>query len=104
QHCRPDAVITFAEDGLYWHLDHIGIYERTCEAFTDLAGAPALYHVTMREGAMKEMAQAVHARGLGSPDSTFWGMVPEVFGLLSKPPTLVVDVKPWVSRKLAALR
>ncbi len=26
---RPDAVITFAEDGLYWHLDHIGVHERT---------------------------------------------------------------------------
>ncbi len=29
---RPDAVITFAEDGLYWHLDHIGVYERTYTA------------------------------------------------------------------------
>ena len=26
---RADAVITFAEDGLYWHLDHIGVHERT---------------------------------------------------------------------------
>ncbi|MFI5178853.1 MAG: PIG-L deacetylase family protein [Vicinamibacterales bacterium] len=29
---RPDAVITFAEDGLYWHLDHIGVHERTYTA------------------------------------------------------------------------
>src|SRR5258705_11676612 len=29
---RPDAVITFAEDGLYWHLDHIGGHERTYTA------------------------------------------------------------------------
>jgi len=26
---RPEAVITFAEDGLYWHLDHVGVHERT---------------------------------------------------------------------------
>ena len=32
QRYRPDAVITFAEDGLYWHLDHIGVHERTCTA------------------------------------------------------------------------
>src|SRR5262249_44384776 len=29
---RPDGVITFAEDGLYWHLDHIGVHERTYTA------------------------------------------------------------------------
>ena len=32
QRYRPDAVITFAEDGLYWHLDHIGVHERTYTA------------------------------------------------------------------------
>jgi LmbE family N-acetylglucosaminyl deacetylase len=101
---RPDAVITFAEDGLYWHLDHIGIYERTCEAFSDLADAPALYYVTMPTGAMKEMVDAVHEKGVGPPDSSLWGMVPEVFGIHSKPPTVIVDVKPWAARKLAALR
>ena len=28
----PAAVITFGEDGLYWHLDHVGVYERTTTA------------------------------------------------------------------------
>ncbi len=32
ERCRPDAVITFGEDGLYWHLDHIGVHERTYTA------------------------------------------------------------------------
>ena len=27
----PAAVITFGEDGLYWHLDHIGVHERTID-------------------------------------------------------------------------
>src|SRR5437667_11736528 len=38
---QPDAVVTFDEDGLYWHLDHIGVYERTLAAVQSLgAGAP----------------------------------------------------------------
>src|SRR5438045_2503656 len=32
QRHKPDGVITFAEDGLYWHLDHIGVHERTFTA------------------------------------------------------------------------
>ena len=53
---RPDAVITFAEDGLYWHLDHIGVHERTYTAVLSLgAAAPPLYYVTMPRGH--------HARG-----------------------------------------
>src|SRR4051794_11056826 len=41
QQHRPDAVITFGEDGLYWHLDHIGVHERTFTAVRSLgARAP----------------------------------------------------------------
>src|SRR5688500_12631180 len=44
----PAAIITFGEDGLYWHLDHVGVYERTTTAVRMLgAGAPPLYYVTM---------------------------------------------------------
>ena len=37
---RPDAVITFGEDGLYWHLDHIGVHERTDDAVRRSAPPP----------------------------------------------------------------
>src|SRR5205814_1173134 len=61
QRCRPDAVITFAEDGLYWHLDHIGVHERTYTAVRSLgAAAPPLYYVTMQLGVMREMVEAAH--------------------------------------------
>lgn len=34
---HPQAsVITFGEDGLYWHADHIGVYERVLTAVTSL--------------------------------------------------------------------
>jgi N-acetyl-1-D-myo-inositol-2-amino-2-deoxy-alpha-D-glucopyranoside deacetylase len=102
---RPDAVITFAEDGLYWHLDHIGVHERTYTAVLSLgAAAPPLYYVTMRLGVMREVSEAAHAKGGAPPDSSFWGIAPDAFGDGANPPTFVIDVRDWAVRKLAALR
>jgi LmbE family N-acetylglucosaminyl deacetylase len=102
---RPDAVITFAEDGLYWHLDHIGVHERTYTAVRSLgAEAPPLYYVTMPHGVMREVVEAAHAKGGSPSDSSFWGIEPDAFGDAAKPPTFVIDVREWAARKLAALR
>jgi N-acetyl-1-D-myo-inositol-2-amino-2-deoxy-alpha-D-glucopyranoside deacetylase len=102
---RPDAVITFAEDGLYWHLDHIGVHERTYTAVRSLGrDAPPLYYVTIQHGVMREVVKAAHEKGGAPPDSSFWGIAPDAFGDSAKPPTLLVDVRDWVTRKLAALR
>ena len=105
QRYRPDAVITFAEDGLYWHLDHIGVHERTYTAVLSLGTeAPPLYYVTMPHGVMREVVEAAHAKGGAPPDSSFWGIAPDAFGDGANPPTLVIDVRDWAVRKLAALR
>ncbi len=102
---RPAAVITFAEDGLYWHLDHIGVHERTYTAVLSLgAAAPPLYYVTMQSGVMREVVEAAHAKGGAPPDSSFWGIAPDAFGDGANPPTFVIDVRDWAVRKLAALR
>jgi LmbE family N-acetylglucosaminyl deacetylase len=102
--CSADAVITFGEDGLYWHLDHIGIHERTSTAVRSFgAAAPPLYYVTIPRGVMREMVAAAHAKG-GAPDSSFWGIAPDAFGDAAQPPTFVVDVRDWAARKLAALK
>ena len=100
---RPDGIITFAEDGLYWHLDHIGVHERTYTAVRSLgAEAPPLYYVTIPNGVMREVVAAVD--GSAPPtNSKFWGIEPDVFGIAAKPPTFVIDVRAWVPRKLAAL-
>ena len=105
ERCRPDAVITFAEDGLYWHLDHIGIHERTYTAVLSFgAAAPPLYYVTMREGVMREVVDAAHAKERAPADSSFWGIAADAFGHSARPPGFVIDVRDWVPRKLAALR
>jgi LmbE family N-acetylglucosaminyl deacetylase len=105
EHYRPDAVITFAEDGLYWHLDHIGVHERTYTAVVALgAAAPPLYYVTMPEGIMLRVVETAQAKSGAPPDSSLWGIDADAFGHCAKPPTFVVDVRDWVPRKLAALR
>jgi LmbE family N-acetylglucosaminyl deacetylase len=102
---HPDAVITFAEDGLYWHLDHIGVHERTFTAVQSLGvAAPPLYYVTMPHDAMLEVLEAAHAKGGAPPDSSFWGIAAGVFGQAAGPPSFVIDVRAWIPRKLAALR
>jgi LmbE family N-acetylglucosaminyl deacetylase len=105
QRYRPAAVITFAEDGLYWHLDHIGVHERTYTAVLSLgAEAPPLYYVTIQSGVMREVVEAAHAKGGAPPDSSFWGIAPDAFGDGANPPSFVIDVRDWATRKLAALR
>jgi LmbE family N-acetylglucosaminyl deacetylase len=102
---RPDAVITFAEDGLYWHLDHVGVHERTYTAVRSLgSAAPPLYYVTMPLGVMREVVEAAHAKGGAPPESSLWGIDPTAFGDSADPPTFIIDVRDWASRKLAALR
>jgi LmbE family N-acetylglucosaminyl deacetylase len=100
----PSAVITFDGDGLYWHLDHIGVHELTSGVVSALGStAPALYYVTMPHGAMRHVFDSGVAKGWAPPTSGFWGIVPDAFGLLAEPPTFGLDVRRWVHRKLGAL-
>ena len=104
QNYKPDAVITFGEDGLYWHLDHIGVHERTYTAVRSFGPyAPPLYYVTMQHGVMTELVQTAIGNGL-TLRATPFDIEPDAFGEHAKPPTLVVDVQDWVPRKLMALR
>lgn len=100
----PAAVITFGEDGLYWHLDHVGVYERATTAVRSLgADAPPLYYVTMKRGVMPEIVATARARGWTPSPKGFWSLVPEAFGIAAEEPTIVIDVANWTPRKLAAI-
>jgi N-acetyl-1-D-myo-inositol-2-amino-2-deoxy-alpha-D-glucopyranoside deacetylase len=100
----PDAVITFAENGLYWHLDHIGVHERTYTAVKSFgAAAPPLYYATLPHGVIQQLVTAAH--GSGAPtDSSFWGLDADAFGEEEMAASFAVDVRAWVPRKMAALR
>lgn len=105
RHMRPDIVITFAADGLYWHPDHIAVHERVTEAVESLGdAAPALFYVVFPEGLMRTVVETAQANPSAPPNLSLWSLDPDAFGAYSQPPTLVVDASAQVGRKLAALR
>jgi LmbE family N-acetylglucosaminyl deacetylase len=106
----PDVVITFGEDGLYWHPDHIAVHERTTAAVAALHDdAPALYYVTMPAGAMRAVvsyaAEVTATRDPNAaPPQAILGVVDaDAFGALAAAPTLVVETGDFATRKLRAL-
>ena len=111
QRIRPDVVVTFGEDGLYWHPDHVAVHERTTAAVVALgAGAPALYYVTMPPGQMRAVLDAATAAAARQRPETpaprgILGIADaDAFGACATPPTLEVDIRAFATRKLAALR
>lgn len=97
---RPDVVVTFDADGLYWHPDHIAVHERVTAVVTALGlTAPALFYVAMPRGQMRAVAARAGGADVvpGLPD-------PDAFGAAAPPPTLAIDAGPLAVRKLAAIR
>jgi len=103
---RPDVVVTFGEDGLYWHPDHVAVYEATRDAVSALgADAPSLYYVTMPPGQMEAVLAAVAPRLATSARRDILGIEDAAaFGAAAAPPTLVLHTGPFAARKLAALQ
>lgn len=101
---RPSALITFDQDGLYWHPDHIGVHERVLAALRTFGSdAPPVYGVTARGEMMAEVVKLAAARGWQPPARGFWSLPPHVYGQYALPHSLIIDVQDWVPRKLAAI-
>jgi len=101
----PDVVVTFDEDGLYWHPDHLAIHRATTEAVAGMGLAgPALYYVSLPKGNIRALVDAVNDRipvdrqGMLGVDDV------DAFGILAPVPAIVVNVSAMAGRKLAALR
>jgi N-acetyl-1-D-myo-inositol-2-amino-2-deoxy-alpha-D-glucopyranoside deacetylase len=103
---RPDVVVTFGEDGLYWHPDHIAVHEATRAAVDGCgADAPALYFVTMPPGQMEAVLAAAAPRlSAGSRRDLLGIDDAAAFGAAAQPPTLVLHTGAFAARRLAALR
>lgn len=105
---EPSVVITFGEDGLYWHPDHVALHERTTAAVTSLGDqAPALYYVTLPAGRMRKVVEHVAkvTRPPDRPPTQIFGVDDvDAFGSLTLPPTLMVESGAYATRKLAAIR
>lgn len=99
----PDAVISFGEDGLYYHPDHIATYEFTRRAVATVADPPALYRSVWPADLMPALVRALRERGL---PGELWELDPEDFGVedFFEDVELALDVRLFASRKLRALR
>ncbi len=97
---QPDAVITFGEDGLYYHPDHIAVHEFVDRAVACARTPPALYHSVWPEQHMTELAAELRARSL---DGDLWGLQPEDFGTPAVDGAFALDVRRFAARKLRAL-
>ena len=74
---QPDAVVTFGEDGLYYHPDHIATYEFTLQAVQRLSDPPALYRSVWPKELMLSLGRELRRRGLSDD---LWELEPEDFG------------------------
>ena len=102
---NPDLVITFDDDGLYWHSDHVGVHEHTSEVIAALGSlAPPLYYASMADGVMSRLVECAKARHWTPPASGLWGIEPRAFGTPARLSTFLIDTEPWLSRKLEALQ
>lgn len=101
---RPEVVISFSDEGLYWHPDHLAV-SRFLNAALELlgsAGASAwVYGATWPEGHAGRLVSLMRARGL---PADLWGLEPDAFGAPSNSITISPDVRMFLPAKLAALR
>jgi LmbE family N-acetylglucosaminyl deacetylase len=98
---RPRAVITFGEDGLYYHPDHIATYELVRRAVKRAPDPPALYRSVWPKRVMNSFGAELRRRGLSDD---LWELTPEDFGTEDLKDSFAIDVRPFVECKLAALR
>ena len=100
---RPDAVITFGEEGLYYHPDHIAVYDFTRRAVARLPDPPELYRSIWPAELMCELTDELARRGL---PADLWGLEPDIFGVEDedREGELLLDVTRFARRKLRALR
>lgn len=95
---HPDAVITFSEEGGYLHPDHVHIHDvvfATSQSAPELI--PHLYFSSFPREFFQEVANQEHG--------AFSGMSEERFARMGQPLaafTLVVDVEPYIDRKISA--
>jgi N-acetyl-1-D-myo-inositol-2-amino-2-deoxy-alpha-D-glucopyranoside deacetylase len=105
RHLRPDVVLTFGADGLYWHPDHIVVHERVTEAVARLGtAAPALFYVVFPPGLMRTVVETAQGNPGVPDDISLWTIDADAFGAYAAEPTLVVDATAYVPSKVDALR
>jgi N-acetyl-1-D-myo-inositol-2-amino-2-deoxy-alpha-D-glucopyranoside deacetylase len=97
---RPDAVITFGSDGLYYRPDHVAAHTLVLDAVAALPTPPVVYRSIWPKAAMAEVASELSRRGLSDG---LWKIEPDAFGTDELDGCFKVDVRAFAHRKLRAL-
>jgi LmbE family N-acetylglucosaminyl deacetylase len=97
---RPAVVLTFGADGVYWHPDHAAAGEIATLAIRRLGHPAEIYEAAWPAGLMARLVDAATERNL---PVGLWGLEPDAFGS-DRAPTVVIDVRRVLARKLAAIR
>ena len=98
---RPAVVLTFGDDGLYGHPDHVATRLIVAEAAALLSPSPWVLEASWAAELVPELVAAAAARGL---PVDLWGLDPRAFGSAPKSPAATIDVRAALPRKLRALR
>ncbi|MEU8245383.1 N-acetyl-1-D-myo-inositol-2-amino-2-deoxy-alpha-D-glucopyranoside deacetylase [Nonomuraea sp. NPDC048916] len=108
---RPQVLVTYDANGFYGHPDHIQAHRVSRRAF-ELAADPAfgegepwrvakLYHTAVARSVMRRSAEALREADV----SFLTEDVDDVpFGCPDEAITTEIDARPWVGRKLDAMR
>nr|WP_055502645.1 PIG-L family deacetylase [Nonomuraea pusilla] len=99
---RPQVVVTYDETGGggYGHPDHVQAH-RITEAAVEATGIPdKFYYTAIPRAAMRRMFEMMRASGMDLGDF----QPSDDFGTPDERVTTVVDISPYVERKLKALR
>jgi LmbE family N-acetylglucosaminyl deacetylase len=99
----PRVVITFGNEGLYWHDDHVAVHEIVVAAYDRAVEGSysALYAATWPRGLAAELIARMEALGL---PARLWGLAPDAFGVQPDAITTTVDAVSFVGAKLRALK
>jgi len=99
---RPAVLLTFGEDGLYGHADHVATRRIAGRAVVLLGpDGPCLYEAAWSSELVAGLVEAARQRGL---PTSLWGLEPQAFGSPPGGPVTRVDVRRMLGRKLRALR
>jgi LmbE family N-acetylglucosaminyl deacetylase len=97
----PAVLLTFGEDGIYGHPDHVATRAIVAAAARLLAPRPALLEAVWPPELVPDLVAAAAARGL---PVDLWGLPPRAFGAPLRMPVAAIDVRPVMTRKLRAVR
>ncbi len=114
---RPQVVITFGPDGLYWHPDHIATGSITTLAFESAGDADRfgnqreenlepfqpdkLYYAVYPDFLMRQMAASVLKE---NKSAQLWGFSAETFGVPANQITTMLNIEETLSEKMNAIR